>query len=56
MPLMAAVARRCSRAIAALGIASPLSRHSAEAQRRFVALTMAAAAEVARALGLVAAH
>ncbi len=45
-----------SRAIAALGVASPLSRHSAEAQRRFVTLTMAAGAEVARALGLVATH
>jgi len=42
------------RAMAALGIASPTSRHSAEAERRFVDLTVKASGEVARALGLVA--
>lgn len=40
------------RAIAALGIVSPLSRHSPEAQARFVELTMSGSRELARVLGL----
>ena len=44
------------RAIAALGIASPTSRHSAEVQQRFVDLTVQASSEVAHALGLVTSH
>jgi DNA-binding IclR family transcriptional regulator len=42
-----------ARAIAALGIASPTSRHTPEAERRFVTLVVQASQQVARALGLV---
>jgi len=41
------------RAIAALGIAAPVSRHSPEAERRFITLTMEAGSQIAEALGLV---
>ena len=40
------------RAIAALGIVAPLSRHGPEAQARYAELTMTASRELARALGL----
>lgn len=40
------------RAIAALGIVSPLSRHAPETEARFVELTMAGSRELARVLGL----
>lgn len=39
-------------ALASLGIAAPTSRHSADAQRRFVSLTVDAGREIAAALGL----
>jgi DNA-binding IclR family transcriptional regulator len=42
-----------SRALAALGIACPTSRHSEDAQRQFVSLVVQGSHEVARALGLV---
>jgi DNA-binding IclR family transcriptional regulator len=38
------------RAIAAIGVAAPTTRHSDETQRRFVALTLQASAEIAAAL------
>lgn len=41
------------RAIAAIGIAAPTSRHSPDAERRFVALTREAGSQIAEALGLV---
>jgi DNA-binding IclR family transcriptional regulator len=41
------------RAIAALGIAAPVSRHSPEAERRFIMLTMEGGSQIAEALGLV---
>jgi DNA-binding IclR family transcriptional regulator len=42
-----------NRAIAAIGLAAPTSRHSEDAERRFIALTREAGNQVAEALGLV---
>jgi DNA-binding IclR family transcriptional regulator len=44
------------RALAALGIASPTSRHTADTERRFVSLVVGGSQEIARALGLVSAR
>ena len=44
------------RALAALGSASPTSRHTAETERRFVDLVVRGSREVAQALGLVTAR
>jgi IclR family transcriptional regulator, KDG regulon repressor len=45
-----------ARALAALGIASPTSRHSDDAEERFVGLVVQGSQEVARSLGLVTAR
>jgi IclR family transcriptional regulator, KDG regulon repressor len=42
------------RALAAVGIAAPTSRHSDDTQRRFIAVTMEAGREIGAALGLPA--
>lgn len=51
-----AIVDRDERAIAAVGIAAPISRHSADAERRFITLTREAGAQIAEALGLVGGH
>ncbi len=43
---------RQSHAVAAVGIASPTSRHSQDAERRFIALTLEAARQIADRLGI----